>query len=192
MLGQNLTRGIVIQMDARLAGYTASTDNIGPKHEYMMQQVKGRMHLHRDEEFLYIPYGENQITYVETELDCISSRFTGCEMAAFMWKGKRCVAHVATPECNVKWNTLKTEITLLSKFYPSKFFDGVRQNFKERSVAETTPPKFSTKPASQSDCFGIIDRNDEMYGGFLVSRSLGNPYSSSLSQLVISSCVPIS
>lgn len=148
MLGQNLTRKTVIPLDARLTGYTESTDNIGQKNEYMMQQVKGRMHLHRDEEFLYLPYGQNQITYVETELDCISSRFTGCVMAAFMYNKKRCVAHVATPECNDKWNTLKTEITLLSEFYPSKFFDGIRQNNKERSVEEIIRPKFSSKPQS--------------------------------------------
>lgn len=174
-------------MDARLAGYTASAENIASKNDDMMQQVTGRIGLLGGEEFLYIPYEPNQITYVETELDCISSRFTGCVMAAFMWGGKRCVAHVATPECNEKWNDLKEKITLLSEFNPSRLFNKKNNILRVKAANET---KFSgDTPTSQSDCFGIIDSKNKKYGGFLVSTRMGAH--TGLSQHTVSSCVPI-
>ena len=185
MLGQNLKRGIVIQMDARLAGYTPE-ENMASKNDDMMQKVSGRIGLLGGEEFLYIPYERNQITYVETELDCISSRFTGCIMAVFIYNKKRCVAHVATPECNEKWIDLRKKVTDLIEFNPSRLFNE-KNPLRVKAANETN---FSgDTPASQSDCFGIIDRKNKKYGGFLVSTRMGAR--TGLSQHTVSSCVPV-
>lgn len=177
MLGQKFKKSLKIQMDV--------TENIGSKNDDMMQQVTGKIGLLGGEEFLYIPYGANQITYVETELDCISSRFTGCVMAAFMWNGKRCVAHVAAPECNGKWNDLKQEITLLSEFNPSRVFDTKNITSLLRMRANND----NKLTNNMRDCFGIIDSENKKYAGFLASTRLGAQ--TDLYQHTVQSCVPV-
>ena len=190
MLGEILKPRLKFQMDTRTSGHTGSSENIDLKND-MMQQVTGRIGLLGGKKFLYIPYEANQITYVETELDCISTRFTGCVMAAFMWNGKRCVAHVATPECNDRWNTLKTEITLLSEFNPSRYFDtkytkSIRIMHWNHALDAA---KLNDENSAEADCFGIIDSENNKYAGFLIKTFLG--IQTNLSQFTVNSCVPV-
>ena len=157
----------------------------------MMQKVTGRIGILGGRKFLYIPYEGNQITYVETELDCISTRFSGCVMAAFTFNEKRCVAHVATPECDNKWNTLKTEIKMHSQFNPSQYFDtkytkSIRIMRRNHALDAA---KLNDDISAEADCFGIIDSENNNYAGFLTKTFLG--VQTKNSQFTVNSCVPV-
>lgn len=177
MLGQDLTRNMEIALDTTCPARAGEMSDQSGKIENSLHvvnslyQVKGRVHtLPNGKKFVYLPYSPGQINYVETELDVISSRFSGCVMAKFEMKGKVCVAHVATPECHAGWIRQKKQIKLICEFTPSNFRKKqldtkvAGKAFKEARESTTNPAN-----APSSDCFGIIDADNKMYAGYLQS-----------------------
>jgi hypothetical protein len=75
---------------------------------------------------LFLPYRPGAINYVVPQgKDVISSRFTGCYMAKYSYKGETRIAHVATPECNETWAALKAspDVEVQAEFKPTDHVD---------------------------------------------------------------------
>ena len=163
MLGQELTMGVKLNMDVSEVG---DGENIGERDQNSAQRVRRRMYYTRSgTSFVYVPYRLGQITYVETDADCISSRFTGCVMAKFKKNKKVCVAHVCS-ERNSDWLIMKKEIELICEFKPSDLSKGDGFEYLKQSMVN------NTKTGKASDCFGIIEANNKKYAGYFNRESI--------------------
>ena len=75
---------------------------------------------------IFLPYRPNAINYVVPQgKDVVSSKFTGCFMVKYSVGGETRIAHVATPECNEAWNTLKGQpnVEVQAEFKPTDHVD---------------------------------------------------------------------
>lgn len=102
----------------------------------------------------YVPFVPNGINWVaQGNSDVISSRFTGCIMAAFTHEGIRKVCHISTgagQDCKEEWEKIKSSSFRISEFKPSNYI--------------------STGGHAFVNCLGLITLNNRAYAITVVNK----------------------
>jgi len=140
-------------------GGEVNNDIIGLTYTAVEKRIFGSDRTHTGDAF-FIPWASNGINYVQTMgRDVISGPFTGCIMASYDTGGGRRVCHVATPECNAAWTTLKAQA-------------GVTLNVEFQPHLSVNVGSLKKKLTGGLYCMGVITATDDCYA--IILSNLGS------------------